>query len=73
MSVCLCVYMVRFKKNILIAVNSLVCYIWIVNGRTDSNTCLFSVSGFFVLFWNSMCKVVCMCESVCVCVYMITL
>ena len=27
----------------------------------------------FVLFWNSMCKVVCMCERVCVCVYMITL
>ena len=55
--------------------NSPACYIWIVNDITDSNTCLFSVSVFFVcvLFWNSMCKVVCMCEGVCVCVYMITL
>ncbi len=27
----------------------------------------------FILFWNSMSKVVCMCETVCLCVHMITL
>ena len=27
------------------------CYIWIVNDMTDCNTCLFSVSGFFLLFY----------------------
>ena len=39
MCVCVCV-----------AINSYACCIWIVNDITDSNTCLFSVSGF--LFFN---------------------
>ena len=58
----------------LIAVNSHTHYIWIVNVITDSNTCLLSVSGVFLLFrWsNSMCKGVSVCVCVCVCVYMIT-
>ena len=55
MCVCVCV---------CVAVNSRACYIWIVNDITVSNTSLFSVSGFFLLFLNSMCKE--MCISVCV-------
>ena len=48
---------------VCVAVNSHACYIWIVNDITDSNTCFFSVAGFF-LFQKSMCKEVCV--SVCV-------
>ena len=50
MCVCVCV-----------AVNSHGCYIWIVNDITDSDTCLFSVSGFFsvLLFQKSICKEMC--------------
>ena len=67
--VCMCVYMIRFKQTILIAVNSPVCYIWIVNGRTDSNTYFLSRVSFFV-FQNNMFKDVCTreCARVCVCV-----
>ena len=65
--VCMCVYMIRFKQTILIAVNSPVCYIWIVNGRTDSNTYFLSRVSFFV-FQNNMFKDVCTRECACVCV-----
>ena len=62
-SVCLCVY---------VAVNSHACYIWIVNDITDYNTCLFSVSGFFLLFClGIVCVRCCVCVCVSVCVYLI--
>ena len=40
-----------------------------VNDITHCNKCLFSVSGFLLLFWNSMCKMVCVCVSMFVCVH----
>ena len=55
--VCVCV---------CVAVNSLACYIRIVNDVTDSNTCLFSVSGFFLFFCF---RIVCVRWCVCVCPY----
>ena len=38
----------RLDSKKIIAVNRLVCCILIVNGRTDSNIGLFSVSGLFL-------------------------
>ena len=52
-----------------VAVDSHACYIWIVNDITDSNTCFFSVAGFFLFFcFRKVCvrKCVCRCVSVCV-------
>ena len=66
----MCVYMC-VSVCVCLAVNSPACYIWIVN-ITDFNTCLFSVSGFCLLFYFG---IVCVrwCVRDCVCVYMITL
>ena len=42
---------------------------WIVNDITDCKTCLFYVSGLFVLlFQDSMREDVCICLRACVCV-----
>ena len=43
-----CVF--TFEENIGILPNSLACQIWIVNDVTDCKTCLFYVSGLFILF-----------------------
>ena len=49
---CVCMY---------VAVNSHACYRWIVNDITDCKTCLFYVSGLFVLFCFSI-----VCVQMCV-------
>ena len=67
MCVCVCVC-VCMSVWLFIAVTSHVCNIWIANDMTDSNTSLFSVSGLFLLFQNSMCVYVSVSECVCVCV-----
>ena len=53
--------------SVCVAVNSHACYIWIVNDLTDY-LFVFCFSFFaFILFWNSMCKEVCVSVLVCVC------
>ena len=50
-----------------VAVKSHACYIGIVNDITDSNTCLFSVAGFFLFFFfRKVCVRKCVCLSLCV-------
>ena len=51
---------------VCVAVNSHACYIWIVNDITDSNTSLFYVSVFLLLFLFRI-----YVRDVIVCVYMI--
>ena len=52
-----------------VAVNSHACYIWIVNDITDSNTCLFSVAGFFLFFcFRKVCVRKCVYVGLGVCV-----
>ena len=55
-----------------VAVNSHTCCIWIVNDITDSDTCLFSVSYFFLSFYFCILPVrkyvsICACQCECVC------
>ena len=65
---CLCVYMVTFKQNVLIAVNSHAFFRWIVNDIIDSNSSLSSVTVFFLLFYfTKVCVRRCVCVCVCVC------
>ena len=44
MSACMCLC-------VCVGVNSHAFYRWIVNGITECNRCLFSVSGFVFLVW----------------------
>ena len=65
----MCVY-VCLSVCVCLAVNSPACYIWIVNDITDFNTCLFSVSGFCLLFYfGIVCVRWCVRDYVCVCLH----
>ena len=64
--------MITLYQNVLIAVNSHGCYIWIVNDITDSNICFLLQFFCFVFYFGIVCVRWCVCMFVCLHDYIVT-